>query len=388
MNTTRAKTLQVLTMIWVAAFGLGLVGLILRFATGERLVGYGSYVPWGLWVALYFHGVGIAGGVFAIGVLGWLRGVPGLREQLRVTLWVSAAALVTGLFAIWLDLGHPWRGYRMFTAPSFTSMMAFNSWMYGAFLATVAAAFALASRRTGSRMPGDAAGWLAPMLMLGLVMAVAFPSQSGAFFGVVDAKPYWNTSLMPVLFLASAVASGAAVLLLVHTFLAGEGARVGAEPLRLLRHVTIAAVVVYLALEFAEFSVAFWSPASHGREAYQLVLAGPFWWVFWIVHLGGALAALWLLARGRSLPAVGTGAFLVALTFVTTRLNILIPGQAVSELRGLEGAFTHPRLSFHYQATWNEYLVALFLGAFGVGLVHAGLVRYGRHGSGKEVEAR
>jgi protein NrfD len=371
---TKKRTLQVLLALCGIALVIGAIGVVQRFLTGERFVGYGSYVPWGLWVALYFHGVGISGGVFAVGVIGYLLGIRGLRESLRVTVWVSVVALAVGLLAIWMDLGQQWRAYRIILDPSFTSMLAFNSWMYVFFFVASAICFLLTFNKASPSAANDRSGWLVPLLIPGLVMAIAYPSQSGAVFGVVDAKPYWTTSLMPVLFLASAVTAGAAVLLLVHTFLTPEDIPMTAQPLQLLRHVTAGGVIGYFVLEFAEFSVVWWSPISHARESVDLILYGPFWWVFWIVHLGGGLIALLLLMLGRSMPAIGTGAFLVALTFVSTRLNIVIPGQSVEQLKGLREAFTHPRLSYYYQATPNEYLVALFLGALGVALTYAGIV--------------
>jgi protein NrfD len=360
-------TLRLLTAAWTVALVLGLIGLGLRLLTGERLVGYGSYVPWGLWVALYFHAVGIAGGVFVAGTAGYFLGLGPFRRRLPLVLWLSVAALVTGLVAIGLDLGQPVRAVRMFLAPNFTSMMAFNSWMYAAFAATALAAFVLL-RRSGS----ERSGWLHPLLLLGLVLGMAFPSQSGVFFGVVEAKPYWSSALLPPLFLTSAIASGAAVLLLAFTFLP-EGSDGDAAGARYLRRVTIGAVVVYFGLEFAKISIALWAPASHAREPIELILVGPFWWVFWGVHLGGGLVALALLVRGRSPAMVGTGAFLVALTFVAARLNVLIPGQAVPELVGLRQAFRHPRLDFFYRATLSEYLVALFIGCLGTGLAYLGM---------------
>ncbi len=369
----KEQTIKVLKVLWAVALIIGLTGLVMKFATGERLAGYGSYVPWGLWVAIYFHSVGIAGGVFAVGVAGYLLGTPGLRERLRVTMIVSVVSMLTGMFAIWLDLGQPFRFYRVMTAPAFTSMLTFNSWMYGLFMLAVAVGFLLSFRKAAPHEVNDRSGWLVPVLLFAAVLAVIFPSQSGAFFGVVDAKPYWNTALLPILFLTSATVSGASVLLLVHTFLLREDARAGEQPLKFLRPVILVGLIFYFVLEFAEFSVTYWSPGGHQHEAFNLVLFGPFWWVFWVVHLGGGLAALVLLLRGRSLRAVGTGAFLVALTFISTRLNILIPGQSVSELRGFKEAFTHRRLSYYYEATPNEYMVAAFLGAFGVGLAYAGI---------------
>ncbi len=369
----KQTTLKWILMLAALAVVIGGVGIIQKFATGERLAGYGSYVPWGLWVALYFHGVGIGGGAFAIGVVGYLSGVPGFRERLRVTILVAGVAVAMGLFSIWMDLGQQWRMYRVFTAPSFTSMMAFNAWMYNVFMALIAVCFFLSMRKNSPGDLHDRSGWLVPLLMVAGLIGIAFPSQSGAFFGVVDAKPYWHTAMLPVMFLTSAIAAGGAVLLLVFTFLLPEDTPVTAQPLHLLRRVTIGALLFYLGAEFAELSIAYWSPVSAHRESFNLVLFGPFWWVFWVVHLGGALVSLLLLRRWQSLPVVGTGAFLVAVTFVSTRLNILIPGQAVEQLKGLREAFMHPRLNHYYQATPNEYLVAIFIGGLSVLLVAIGV---------------
>jgi molybdopterin-containing oxidoreductase family membrane subunit len=383
----KKTTLKLMLALAVVALVVGGVGVIQKFATGERLAGYGSYVPWGLWVALYFHGVGIGGGAFAIGVIGYLLGIPGFREHLRVTIWVSAVAVAMGLFSIWMDLGQQWRMYRIFIAPSFTSMMAFNAWMYMFFMALMAVCFFLSLRKKSPGDLHDRSGWLVPLLMVGGLIGIAFPSQSGAFFGVVDAKPYWHTAMLPVMFLTSAIAAGAAVLLLVFTFLLPEDTPASAQPLTLLRRVTIGAVLFYLGAEFAELSIAYWSPVSAHRDAFNLVLFGPFAWVFWIVHLGGALVSLLLLRRWQSLPVVGTGAFLVALTFVSTRLNILIPGQAMEQLKGLREAFTHPRLNHYYEATPNEYLVAIFIGGASVLLVAVGVKLIQQLFDSREVKA-
>src|SRR5688500_2975302 len=67
-------------VLWAALAIAGIVGVVQRFAQGHLPAGYGSYVPWGLWIALYFHGVGIAGGAFAVGALGYILDVPGFRR--------------------------------------------------------------------------------------------------------------------------------------------------------------------------------------------------------------------------------------------------------------------------------------------------------------------
>jgi protein NrfD len=142
--------------------------------------------------------------------------------------------------------------------------------------------------------------------------------------------------------------------------------------LRLLRRVVLAGIGVYFALEFAEFSIAMWNPQADAAEL-SLVLTGPYWWVFWIVHvLLGGIVPMALLATRRPRAWVVAGG-LVAVTFLSSRLNLLVPGQAVSELEGLQAAFVHPRLDFVYHATAMEYLVSFFLVAVGMAILYAGL---------------
>jgi molybdopterin-containing oxidoreductase family membrane subunit len=105
----------------------------------------------------------------------------------------------------------------------------------------------------------------------------------------------------------------------------------------------------------------------------ELMLWGAYWWVFWIVHvLFGALIPIVLLATRRKVLWMVAGA-LTAVAFVSARLNILIPGQTLSELKGLNEAFYHERLVFDYKATWEEYLVALFLVAVAATLFYLGV---------------
>lgn len=355
--------------LWLVLLVVGAYGIYQRITQGHLPAGYGSYVPWGLWVALYFHGVGIAGGAFAIGAGGFVLDLPGFRSRtvLRMVIVLAVAAIVPGFMAVWLDLGHMARSHHIFLSPSFTSMMAFNAWMYGAFMLVAAVCFFL------SLKPDS--GWLKPLLCLAMLFSVLFPSQSGAFFGVVDAKAFWHSALLPVLFFTSAITAGTATLLAIRGLLGPssglEASDENGHAIRLLRNVLLGGLIAYFAFEFAEFSIALWNPNTHA-PAIELILWGPYWWVFWIVHLviGGLVPLVLLLTRTRS--AWILAAVLLAVTFVSTRLNVLVPGQAVGEIRGLQEAFTHDRLKYIYHATAMEYLVGLFLVAVGMAVFFVG----------------
>ena len=350
----------------------GTIGMVIRLTQGHLPAGYGSYVPWGLWIAIYFHGVGIAAGAFAVTAGGYLLRIPGFRDlrAVRLTTVLVAATIGPALLAVALDLGQMSRAWRIFAAPSFTSMMAFNSWVYIALLAVCAVAWWLSFRPDR--------GWLRPVLALGLLISIAVPSQSGAFFGVVDSKPYWHSPLLPILLLVSAITAGAATLLVVRAVVglfadpdSPLGVRDAVPAIKALRWVVLASLVVYFFLEFAEFSVVLWDPQASAPEI-SLILTGPYWWVFWLVHvlLGGVIPLALLLTKRPG--AWVAAAALVATTFISTRLNVLIPGQSIGEIEGLQEAFSHPRLDYVYNATPMEYMVALFLLALGMAVLYLG----------------
>jgi protein NrfD len=354
------------TALWFFSAVVGLYGLYLRLSQGHLPAGYGSYVPWGLWVALYFHGVGIAGGAFFVGGLAYLAGWAGFRNNiaLRLVIVLSAAAILPAFLGVYLDLGHMERAFRIFTAPSFTSMMAYNAWMYAAFTVVAAVTWGL------SFLPQS--GWLKPLICLGAVFSLLFPSQSGAFFGVVESRPFWHSALLPILFLTSAIVSGSSMLFLLKSWIpTGEEVAEQEESLRWLRVVVLGSACAYFGFEFAEFSIALWSPTTHS-PAVELILAGPYWWVFWIVHLllGGIvpIVLLWT----KSARAWTLAAALLAVCFLSARLNVLIPGQAVGEIHGLQEAFQHPRLSYIYHATPMEYFVGFLMLALGMTVFFAG----------------
>ncbi|GAB4130946.1 MAG: polysulfide reductase NrfD [Thermogutta sp.] len=353
--------------LWLIALAVGLVGVYQRWAMGHLPAGYGSFVPWGLWVAIYFHGVGIAGGAFLLGAGGFLLDWPGFRHPatLRMVIVLSVAAIIPAFMGVWLDLGHMERASYIFLSPNFNSMMTLNAWMYTAFIILAAVCWLL------SFQPNS--GWLKPLLAPAILFSILFPSQSGAFFGVVEAKGFWHSALLPMLFLASAITAGCAALFAVRALL-GPGAESVQEheaALNRLRIVTLIGLAVYFVFEFAEFSIALWNPEVHA-PAIELILRGPYWWVFWIVHLilGGILPFALFLTRRRDFWWIA--AVLVAVCFISARLNVLIPGQAVGELEGLQEAFHHERLKYIYHATPMEYFVGLFLLAVGMAVFFVG----------------
>lgn len=392
---------RVFWALWAVVFAVGLAGAIERLVSGHELAAYGSYIPWGLWVAVYIYFVGLSAGAFLLSTVVYVFGVKRLEPVGRLALFTALVTLLAALLAIWFDLGHMSRFWRVYTARAWTSMMAWMVWLYTAYFLLVLAElwFALradlARRASAPTVAGRAARWLVLgqtdlsaeavardgravrlLATIGVPLATAFHGGVGALFGVIGARLFWHATIYPLLFLSGALASGSALLTFLAAFWGpGRGTREHRDLVTLLGSITLGLLALDLLIEFAEFSISLYAAIPAAVQGFLLVLFGPYWWVFWIVHIGlGALVPAVILALKRDRPVwAGLAGFLIAATFIGVRLNIVVPGLAYPEIQGLERAYADFRLHFDYFPSLLEWQVAAFVASVGVALFALGL---------------
>ncbi|MDR7484027.1 MAG: NrfD/PsrC family molybdoenzyme membrane anchor subunit [Armatimonadota bacterium] len=392
---------RVFWVLWAAAFVAGLAGVVERLVSGHELAAYGSYVPWGLWVAVYIYFVGLSAGAFLLSTVIYVFGVKRLEPVGRLALFTALVTLLVALFSIWFDLGHMSRFWRVYTSRAWTSMMAWMVWLYTAYFLLLLVEMWFAVRADLARRSGEPTflGRLARLLTLGqadlspaamdrdrrmvrllatvgVPLATAFHGGVGALFGVIGARLFWHATIYPLLFLSSALASGSALLTFLTAFWGpGRGTREHRELVTLLATISLGLLVLDLLFEFAEFSISLYATIPAAVQGFLLVLFGPYWWVFWLVHVAlGALAPIVILAVRRHHPTwAGVATFLIAATFIAVRLNIVIPGLAYPEIQGLERAYIDHRLTFRYFPSLLEWQVTAFVTSLGIALFALGL---------------
>ena len=112
------------------AASAGLVGVVWRFSAGHAAADYGSYVPWGLWVAAYITFVGASAGAFAFAAFIFSTRRLELYRLAVLAMLVALGTFVAGMVNVWLDLGHPFRAWRLLTNTSVGSVMGVMAWFY------------------------------------------------------------------------------------------------------------------------------------------------------------------------------------------------------------------------------------------------------------------
>lgn len=377
--------------IGLAVLGLivGSWGMVQRLLHGLNPVAFGSYVPWGLWVAFYLLFLGLSAGAFLVTTLAYVFNLERFHRLGRLAAYTVLIVLLCEVLFITLDLGRMSRIYRFLVSPSFSSLMTWMFVLFNAMLIIYALKTFFLIREdliAWSQDPQRRARGLYRFLALGksnygpndhafdhkmvhglslisLPVGLLFYGTNGAFFAILMSRPIWNSALTPLLFIIAAVLSGGALIaFLTHVFLDDD-------PLVLsLGQAVLYTLVIFLFLEVLQFFVGYQADMPRVVAALNLIAFGDYWWTFWIIHLGlgGAIPLLILVFQKESPRAVALASALIVLTFLAVRFNFIIPDLAVYKLEGLEHTFYHARLRTHYTPNMNEWLVSVWVVSLGL----------------------
>lgn len=345
---------------------VGLWGLYDRLVYSHMHANYGSYVVWGLWVALYMFFAGVATGAFMLATLDLLFELPIFRGSGRLALWGSLVTMPAGLAAIGLDLGHMTRIWKVYLQPNFGSVMAQLVWGYTIFLGIVVISLWLSLRPQPSR-------WLKPVMAIGLILAIFLSGGIGALLGVNQNRISWHVSNLPAQFPVFNLTSGVALMLIAIGWFGPHRDPRRSQQLRILSLAMVVLLLVKGYYLWSDVSQALYQNSSHGAAAINLVLFGPYGWAFWLLQLGlGMLIPLIVLTMpvGQSGFATGLMGVCVLIGLAVARANIIFPALSLPELQGLGEAFHGPHLSFTYSPSLMEWAVtAGIVGAATIGFL-------------------
>jgi len=385
----------------------GAFGLADRLLHGLNPTALGSYIPWGLWVAFYLFFLGLSAGAFLVTIMTYVLGMRQFEHIGPLSAFVVLAALVCEAQFILLDLGQWHRAlYQFFLSPSFSSLL---TWMFVLFNAMLF----IYALKTFFLIRGDLVRWAQDpakgrlrgfygLLALGrtaygpaerdkdmhrvhrlaqisLPVGLLFYGTNGAFFAILLGRPVWNSAMTPLLFVVAALLSGGALItFLTYLFRQQDPRNPGhyhEDHLCLeLGKVILFLLLVFLALEAMQFFVGYQTATEAVVTSLNLMVSGPGWWVFWLVHLllGSAVPLALLIWRRDDVKSVAWACFLIFITFTAVRYNFVIPDLAVYKLEGLDAAFAHPRLRTDYVPNLNEWLVSLWVISLGLVIMLVG----------------
>lgn len=161
-------------------------------------------VSWHASYAIYFFVIGILAGLSFLSYGSWIT--PALRPLREKAAYISLGLLAVGGLLLIADLSQPLRFLNTLNPAylNFSSPLAWGALNIVAF-GIVSVLYILELKKGQDSARGKLLAMIAALLALGL------PIYTGYDLTVHQSRPIWNTPIMPVLFVALAIASGSAV---------------------------------------------------------------------------------------------------------------------------------------------------------------------------------
>ena len=293
---------------------------------GHWITGMNNQVVWGLPHVFAIFLIVSASGALNVASLSSVFGNKDYSPWSRLSGLLAVCLLVGGLIVLVLDLGRPERLVVAMTHYNFKSIFAWNIFLYSGFIVVVAVYLWTQFQR-------NLEGWVGRSGLLAFLWRFILTSGTGAIFGFLVARQYYDAAIMIPLFIVLSLVLGTAVFLLVSTLIGvwfedGPGADTIARLGRLLGVFIAAKLFLVAAFHLTNL----YATEHHGIERFILLQGGIYTSLFWIgqVALGSLmpLAILFLLPSGRTTRGVLSSAVLAIIGGLSLLYVTIIGGQA------------------------------------------------------------
>ncbi len=280
----------------------------------------------GLSIAIYFYLTGLSAGSFIISTLAYGFGFEKYKPVGKVGVVLATLLLVAAPMFLLLHSGRPLRAWHLFVYIHGTSPI---SW--GSFLLTL---YPLNCIVYGYFMFRGNARLTKTFGLIGIPLALMVHGYTGFILSFAKAHVLWRSSMMPILFLTSAMVSGVAMMILVtiikDRFFSEKG-EVNTEVVFGLGKMLLWLLVFDLFLSLSDLGVHYFGERE-SMETARLFLFGAFAPLFLGVEtLLGKVIPLVLVSspRTRNVAVLGAASVLVMVGIFVMRCNVVLGGEHI-----------------------------------------------------------
>ena len=358
--------------ILAAVIGIGALSFGYMEHQGHWVTGMSNSVVWGTPHVFAVFLIISASGALNIASIGTVFRKPIYKPLGRLSGLMAVALLMGGLLVLVTDLGRPERLIVAMTTYNFSSIFAWNIFLYTGFMVIVIAyLWSMADRQGGP--------FNRPIGILALVWRLALTTGTGSIFGFIVAREAYDAALLGPMFVAMSFAYGLAVFMLVLIFgFEGDGRPIGPRMMRRLRNLLALFVSVVLYFTLVYHLTNLYMAKKDALEYWLLFHGGIYTFLFWVgwVLIGGLVPMgilyhpqlreerNWIIAACGLVIAGGLASLYVVIIGSQAYPISMFPGHSILESGFNDGV---NGLAAPYWPTLPEILLGL--GGVGVALL-------------------
>lgn len=287
---------------------------------GLGLTGMSRDVSWGLYIAQFTFLVGIAASAVMLVLPYYLHDHKAFGRITILGEFLAVAAIIMCISFVIVDLGRPDRVFNLLLHPTPNSILFWDMVVLsGYFLLNIVIGWVVLNAERNEVPPP---GWVKPLIYLSIPWAVSIHTVTAFLISGMAGRGFWNTAIMAPRFLASAFASGPALLILfAYVIRRFAGFDAGRQAIQSLAKIVTYAMVISLFFLGCEFFTVFYTQIPDHMNHFIYLYRGigdgsnlvPF---AWLSGITGILATILLLVpKTRNNPKIlGAACILVFLS--------------------------------------------------------------------------
>ena len=317
---------------WLLVAVLGLLSLggfwsaYMMFLHGHYMTGMTNAIPWGLPIVMAIYLIGLSAGSLVLSALSSVFGKTEFKPLARLSALLAALLLIGALMCIILDWGRPDRILVPFFSMNPRSMFSLNGMLYSAYIG-ICFVYLWAMFNEKEKLV-KLLGYTA------VFWAVLVHSGTGAIFGFVGARELYHSPLLPPSFIAAALSSGTALMVMVlYATFKLAGRTLDDELIRRLGFYLAAFIAVVAYFVFIENVTRSYWPGNYAVQKFLLLFDNKYSLIFWVGMIGCGLLFPFIIlanpATGRSIKWILFASALVVTGVLAERYIIVIPGQVM-----------------------------------------------------------
>jgi Ni/Fe-hydrogenase subunit HybB-like protein len=354
--------------LWVAflavTIGTGFIAYLRQWQYGLSVTGMSRDVSWGLYIANFTFFVGVAASAVMVVLPYYLHNVKAFRKTVILGEFLAIGAVIMSILFVFVDLGQPDRVFNVLLYPSPSSLLFWDMIVLNGYL--------LLNLLIGwSSLDAEDKGetpvrWVKPLIIISIPWAVSIHTVTAFIYMGLVARPMWHTALWAPRFLASAFASGPALLILLALVVKRVSRfDIGKEAMDKLITIVAYAVLINIFLQIVEVFAVFYGNIPEHASHFRYLFAGlegkrslaPWIWIATILSIAAAITLLTKVIRERKGLLAFVCLAVIVSVWIDKGLGLIVPGFIPSPL----GIVTE------YHPTFTEVLITV--GTWSVGFL-------------------
>ncbi|HRE88732.1 MAG TPA: polysulfide reductase NrfD [Myxococcota bacterium] len=352
-----------LTAIWL----VGVNAWAHQVADGMVVTNMNDHVSWGLYIANFTFGVGLAAGGVMMVIPAYLYHDEDMHDVVIVGELLAIAAIVISLGFVIADLGRPDRLWHMMPPfGRFNWPVSMLTWdvivLTGYLLINLHVSGYLLYMRFLGRWPTRR--WYVPFVYLSIIWAISIHTVTAFLYSGLGGRPFWNTALLAPRFLASAFVTGPAfIIVTLYLLKQFSNLKIPGGAIDTLTRIMRVTVAVNLFMLLSELFTGFYTGGSHAASLEYLFfgLHGhdalvPWTWTSLIFNVA-SMVMLWMPSTRTHVPRLMTACALAFVgVWIEKGMGLIIPGFVPSTLHEV----------VEYTPSLTEWKVTAGIWAFGL----------------------